>query len=325
MRHGWNTSAVRVLLVVNPSATHVTPERRAEVERVLSTDHDLKVVETCARDHATELARTGVAEGVECVVVLAGDGTLNEVLPAVADSDCILAALPGGSTNVYCRTIGLPDDLSAATALVDLALTRGATRRSGLGSVNGRHFLLHAGIGWDAELVSIVERHLSLKRRFGHLLFIYAGLRAFFGTYDRTGPHFTVEVEPSPGSGRTAQVIEDGYFAVALNSDPYTFVHTRPFVVRPNSTFDTALSLVVARSMKVRHFLPLPVRALSGRRGLRAGRHVEVLDDLTSFTVHRITEPDERTMPYQVDGDHLGQADELVFRHHPDCITLLAP
>jgi diacylglycerol kinase family enzyme len=314
---------VRVLLVVNPNATKVTPERQRMVAAELGRDNELTVAVTTARDHATELAGDAVAAGVDAVVVLAGDGTLNEVVAALAGTDTVLACLPGGSTNVFSRTLGQPDDLAEATTLVNAALRARRDRQVGVGSVNGRHFLLHAGIGWDAALVEIVERHARWKPRVGHALFVYAGLRAFFGTYDRHRPHFSVHL--TLDGVADAQVLPDGYFALVLNSDPYTYVHTRPFVVSPATSLDTPLTVVVCRSMRVARFLPLMTRALVGRRGLRSNRWLEVRTGLDELTIRRLPGVPAPTLPHQVDGDHLGDADELRFRHHPGALRILTP
>ena len=80
----------------------------------------------------------------DLVVVLGGDGTLNEVANGLAGTETALAALPGGSTNVFARTIGLPDDPVEATGSLLDALEAGSVRRIGLGVMNDRYFLFHA-------------------------------------------------------------------------------------------------------------------------------------------------------------------------------------
>ncbi|MBW3567507.1 MAG: 5-oxoprolinase, partial [Proteobacteria bacterium] len=75
-----------------------------------------------------------------------------------AGTDTALAVLPGGSTNVFARTMGIPNDPIEATGVLLEALGRGAIERVGLGSVNGRYFLFHVGLGFDAEVVRQVER-----------------------------------------------------------------------------------------------------------------------------------------------------------------------
>ena len=92
---------MRVLLIVNETATSVTARRRVLVQRVLGADHKLEVEETSRRGHATRIARGAALDGVEVVAVLAGDGTLNEAADGLAGTATALAPLPGGSTNVF--------------------------------------------------------------------------------------------------------------------------------------------------------------------------------------------------------------------------------
>jgi diacylglycerol kinase family enzyme len=307
---------VRLLLVVNSSASSVTARRRVLVARELAGAHDdvsVEVVETRRRGHATSLARAAARQGVDAVVVLGGDGTLNEVATALTGTDTALAPLPGGSTNVFARTLGLPEDPVTAATVTASSLAAGCIRSAGLGEVNGRAFTFHTGVGWDADLVSVVERHAELKRHAGHALFVWAGLESFLFRYDRRQPHFSVHFD----DGTT---VDDGFFTVVLNSDPYTFVGTRPFTVCPDATLDRGLAVVTLRSMELRRFLPVMADALRGDGGVRASRWVDVRTDVTSVVIRRRT-----TMPYQVDGDHLGEADELRFRHRPDAIRLVVP
>ena len=72
-------------------------------------------------------------DGFDVVVVLAGDGTLNEAADGLLHTDTALAPLPGGSTNVYARTLGF--DTGAIDAANELlrSLARGATKRIGVG------------------------------------------------------------------------------------------------------------------------------------------------------------------------------------------------
>src|SRR5918996_1662056 len=132
---------MKLLLVVNSSASSVTPRSRVVIQKALSADHEVTLAETSRRGHATRLAQGAASAGAEVVVVLGGDGTLNETANGLAGSSCALAALPGGSTNVLARTIGLPNDPIEATGELLAALARGSIRRVGLGSVNGRYFL----------------------------------------------------------------------------------------------------------------------------------------------------------------------------------------
>ncbi len=299
--------------MVNLAASSVTARRRVIIQRILGEDTDLYVAETRRRGHATALARAAVRNGTNAVVVLGGDGTLNEVATALAGTDCALAALPGGSTNVFARTIGLPDDPVRAAAVVAASLRNASIERIGLGEVNGRYFCFHTGAGWDAALVEIVERHAELKRYAGHPLFIFAGARTFLGGYDRNHPHFSVIFDDG-------EVIEEAYFTLVMNSDPYTFVGSRPFTVSPAADLHHPLSVMTFTDLRVLDFLPVVVDALSDGRGISERRNLRIRTGVTGLTIERRT-----TMPYQIDGDFLGEADRLVFRHHPEAIDLVVP
>ena len=88
------------------------------IQKALSADHDVTLAETNRRGHATRLAQGAAAEGVDVVAVLGGDGTQNEAANGLAGTQTALATLPGGSTNVFARTIGLPNDPIEATGVL---------------------------------------------------------------------------------------------------------------------------------------------------------------------------------------------------------------
>jgi diacylglycerol kinase family enzyme len=72
--------------------------------------HDVQIVETNRRGHATRFAHDAARRGLDVVIGFGGDGTLNEVATGIAGTDTALGVLPGGSTNVFARTLGLPND-----------------------------------------------------------------------------------------------------------------------------------------------------------------------------------------------------------------------
>jgi diacylglycerol kinase family enzyme len=303
---------VRVLLLVNPSASSVTARARVLIRKALASAHEVTVAETGRRGHATRLAQGAAADGVELVVVLGGDGTLNEAANGLAGTATALAPLPGGSTNVFARTVGLPDDPVAATQVVLDAVASGSIRRVGLGSVNGRYFLFHVGMGFDAAVVQQVERRSSLKRYASHPLFVYAAVDTALRHYDRTRPRFAVHL---PG-----HEVDDGYFAMCFNTTPYTYLGTRAIDVAPDAGLDHALVLVTGRTLRILPVVGLLGSALLGRS--RAPHHRQV--DYTT-DVHDATVRGHGPFPYQVDGDYLGDVTTLRFRYEPSVLDLVTP
>ena len=165
---------MRVLLVVNAFASSVTARNTVVVHRALSEGNEVEVVETNRRGHATRFAQDAARRGVDIVIGYGGDGTLNEVATGVAGTDTALGVLPGGSTNVFARTLGMPNDPVVAVRQLAAGIAGRDIEPIGLGKVNGRYFCFHTGVGYDAAVVREVERRASLKRWLGHPLFIYA-------------------------------------------------------------------------------------------------------------------------------------------------------
>jgi diacylglycerol kinase family enzyme len=312
---------VKLMLIGNPSASSVTPRARVVIAKALAADHDVSVVATSRRGHATRLAQGAVADGIEVVGALGGDGTLNEVANGLAGSDTALGVLPGGSTNVFARTIGTADDPIEATGQLLNALSgTGApgssvpsTRRIGLGSVNGRYFLFHVGVGLDAEVVRLVERRGQLKRWAGHPLFAWCGLHAWSSTYDRSRPRFAVH-HPD------GTVVDDALFALCQNSNPYTFLGNRPFETNPNAGLDRPLAMLSFRDLDLLPTLRYLAEALlGGDRLVRDARVVERHD------LDRLTISGHGPFPYQADGDYLGESERLELVWEPDVLSLVVP
>ena len=303
----------RVLLICNPSASSVTPRARVVIQAAFGAEGDVTVAETSRRGHATRLAQGAAASGADVVVVLGGDGTLNEAANGLVGSSTALAALPGGSTNVYARTIGLPNDPIEATGALIESLRAGHRKRIGLGAANGRYFMFHVGAGFDAAVVEQVEKRGALKRYAGHPLFVWSAVVTWARHYDRRRPRFAVCF---PDGSR----IDDGYFGICLKTSPYTYLGTRPLMVGRGATLDSRLVMVTFRSLALSTLLGAAASALASGRHLRRNRRVEERTDLDAFSI-----VGHGPVPYQVDGDFLGDAEELSFRYEPDVLELVMP
>ena len=312
---------MRLQLIVNVSASGVTPRVRVVIAEALAARHDLEVVLTAARGHATELAAEAAADGRDAVVVLGGDGTLNEAANGLAGTATALAVMPGGSTNVFARTIGVrPDPVDATDQLLDTlrAWDEGhapVRRRAGMGEVNGRRFLFHLGVGFDAAVIDRVERRGVLKRYAGHPVFVLAAAETILRGYERRRPRFSIR----SGEDR----LDQGYFAVFLNSDPYTYLGRRPLHLAPGADLDSGLSVVAFSRLGVRSLTGVAGRALGSGRRVARHPHVWARQGLTEAVVEAF--PGPGPVPYQVDGDYLGLAERLNVRHVPAVIDLVVP
>src|ERR671915_267497 len=106
-------------------------------------------LERLAEGPALELVAEAAREAYDVVVAFGGDGTVNEAANGLAGSSTPLTCLPGGSNNVFCKMLGIPNDVVDATEhLLGLA-DRWEPRTVDLGRVNERYFTFAAGHGLD--------------------------------------------------------------------------------------------------------------------------------------------------------------------------------
>ena len=304
---------MKLLLLLNPSASSVTARARVVIRKALSADHEVTVAETSRRGHALRLAQDAAAGDIDTVVVLGGDGTLNEAANGLAGTDTALGVVPGGSTNVFARTIGMADDPIEAAGQLLGALERDSCRRIGLGSVNRPYFLFNVGMGFYAAVVAQVERRAALKRYAGHPLFVYAGFTTWLRHYDRGRPRLAVHTPDGA-------LVDDGYLCLCFNSNPYTYLGTRPLNVAPDADLERGLVAVTFRTLDAVRLLALVASALGTGSWLRRHRKIDYRTDLAALTVRG-----HGPFPYQVDGDYLGETEQLELRHEPDSLTIVQP
>jgi diacylglycerol kinase family enzyme len=308
---------VRLLLVVNAFASSVTARNRVVIHRALTQHHQVDVVETNRRGHAIRFAQDAARRRLDAVIAFGGDGTVNEVATGLAGSETALGVLPGGSTNVFARTIGLANDPVAAVRLLTAGLEAHNIGPIGLGRVDDRFFCFHTGVGFDAAVVAAVERHAQVKRWAGHPLFVTAALRTWLRGYDRRRPHFSVSVREADTEGPGD--VEHAMFSIVLNTNPYTFLGHRPLDLSPAATLDQPLVVVTFTSLTARSLLGSLVGALRGG-GVKPADHLVVHTGVHHLQMHH-----HLPFPYQVDGDHLGDTTALEFRHVPDAVRLVFP
>jgi diacylglycerol kinase family enzyme len=302
---------VRILLIVNSFASSVTPRNTVLVHEHLAKRHDVQVVETNERGHATRFAQDAASRGLDAVVGFGGDGTLNEIATGLAGSDTALAMLPGGSTNVFVRTLGIANDPMVALTQLMAGIDRNEIERVSLGQANGRYFTFHAGIGYDAAVVAQVERRSSLKRLVGQPLFAYSALHSWFKSYDRKYPHFTMNID--------GRAIPNGFFSVVLNTNPYTFVGKHAIHLSSAASLEKKLVVVTFRKMTTPLILKTLYSALR-RGGLETSSGIDIATDVENVKIEF-----PAPFPYQLDGDYLGDTTSIEIKHCPEALRLVRP
>ncbi len=120
---------------------------------------------------APKCAKRALREGAELVFVWGGDGMVQRTLDALAGSGCPVAIVPAGTANLLATNLGIPKDIIAC---VKIGLS-GTRRPIDLGTFNGEHFAVLAGVGFDAQLIA--DADAGLKEHFGRLAYIWTGAK----------------------------------------------------------------------------------------------------------------------------------------------------
>ncbi len=283
------------VLIHNPRAGRIG--RRRLVERlveVLEVDGPtVEPVATRGPGDATRLAREAAARGAPMVVSLGGDGTLREAAAGLLGSDCALAPLPGGTTNVVTTALGLPaDPLAAAAMLKTLPLLE-----LDVGLCGEEVFLMQASMGIDALALDGVSA--PLKRVLGKVAVGLAGLAAWW-RHDYA--EFELLVDGHPVHATFAAVCNLPYYAGRLALVPEA------------RTDDGRLDVLLFRGRGRR-------ATLSFARDLVAGRHLE-RDDVSVLPAEEVVLTDIDT-PLQIDGDPRPWRLGLEIRLAPERLRIL--
>ncbi len=308
---------VRIVIVTNPVARRTRPHLTRWVADTLSDVAKVQVVATTHRNHASQIAADAAEDGADAVVALGGDGTVNEVLQGLARTDTRLAVLPGGSTNVYARILGMPRSLIGATAILREAIETDRTRRVPAGLANDRWFAWCAGFGYDAEVVHRVEAHPRMKKYLGQSSFLLHGWGARTLLRD---DRILVQAGPARPEGRRQESLattEVGGGVVICKADPYTFLGPLSSRMCPEATLERGLDCTAMNDLSLPSLLNVMRKALSGRgvRDLRAvsGWHDRAVYELSADT----------PMAVHTDGDPAGHTQHLRVEVVPDAVNLI--
>ena len=291
--------AKRMLVIVNPYATAMSVRLKHLVVYALQGRYDVEAIETERRGHAIELVTAAIGQAFDVVVAFGGDGTVNEAANGLAGTGTPLTVLPGGSNNVFCKMLGIPNDLVDATEHLLRLADRWEPRAVDLGRVNGRWFTFAAGFGLDASVVERVDAHPHLKARFGAWYYASAAVGVFLRRYVVNPPRIEIET-----GGKTVR----GVSAFFQNGEPYTYFKARPVNLVEGARLDSGdLAGVMLTRARPYDVPTVTFRALSGAARIARHRGIHAFAGLREATLRSV---DGRPVPLQVDGDHM--SDETV-------------
>lgn len=278
----------------------------------LRSELRLEVGYTRRRGHAGVLASDAASNDIELVVALGGDGTVNEVVNGLMsvpeEIRPALAVVPGGSTNVFVRALGLPREWYEATGVLLRALREGRSRMIGLGLADDRYFTFCAGLGLDAAVVRRVENARRRGRRSNPALYLRSAVGEF--VFERHKPEMVLSTGTEPDD-------EDLTSVIVQNTAPWTFLGGR--AINPNSqaSFDKGLDVLGLRGLAPHSTVRTMMQLLS-IDGDPHGKQVVRHHDLAGFTVTSGT-----PQAFQLDGDYLGEREKVRFAAAPHALRVI--
>jgi diacylglycerol kinase family enzyme len=306
---------VRGILIVNPHATSISGTVCDLVVSSLAGLVDVRVEKTRYRGHARELAAAACGE---LVIVLGGDGSINEVVNGVMSQHGggpeppLIAVIPGGGGNVFAQALGLPADAAAAIHRVRDVIAEQSYRTIGLGLAGDRYFTFSAGLGMDAEVVHEVDQLRAAGRRESASLFLRTMVRHYYRGTDRRTPALTMERDGQPPT-------KDLFLTIITNRSPWTYFRRRAVLPVPHPNFSSGLDVLAMRQVRLTTIFYLVSQMLWIRRRPPRARGVLTVHGAESLSVRSA-----RPIAFQVDGEYLGEIEAIKFQFVPRALRVAA-
>jgi diacylglycerol kinase family enzyme len=296
------------VLIDNPNAGRLSDEERGGVLEAIRESFDIDQVSTTARTTGIAIAKDAAGSGEDLVIAFGGDGHINEIANGLAGTGSTLGIIPGGTMNVFARSLGIPaDPFEAIRHLKDRMYER--SRRVSLGLMDDRYFTFSAGCGFDAEAAERVDLDVLAKRRFGEFFFFWSAFRVLLSGYRYRNPTMTVKGEF--GEERVAM-------AIASNTGPYAYLGKRSVEVAPRVDLDRGLDVFGLKKMRM-HGLPVYAWRCVVSKDLIDDKDAFYESDLDGFEI-----TGDQPFKRHVDGEPLEQAISTRFSVARDVLKVKA-
>lgn len=330
----------RAAVVVNPTKFdgNRTDRPRAEITSICEANGWAEPLwlETTEEDPGYGQARQALAEGVDLVCALGGDGTVRTVGSALVGSGVPMGLLPAGTGNLLARNLGLPTNLAHGVRVAltgrDSAIDTGTLRLrrppsdsdtgdpapqidpdlleehppapgSGVGEVEEHVFLVMAGLGFDAEVMANVPG--ELKKKVGWAAYVVTGVQRM------KGRQFKVNVAIDEGDTRMRRRVRSvmvgnvGKLQGGVNLVPQARAD------------DGVLDLVLLSPEGLVGWGAVATRLVT--RSSRGHQRVDY------FTAHTLEVSADAPVQIQLDGDTLGEATAMSVSVNPGSLLVRRP
>lgn len=288
----------RAVLIANPSASQFTGGLFRKVATTLTGAFDLSTQWPVSGPDTMRQTAAAVADAVDVVFAMGGDGVAHHVANGLAGSDTALGLIPAGTTNVLARILGIPSKpLKAAQAVTtyEPQPTRVAhISATHAGARVERVATFSVGIGFDAAVVEAAERKPYAKVRFGSVYYASTAVGRLTSDWRTRLPNLRIEANGDSF---------DGIAALTQVHDPYTYFGRVPLHLTKEAP--QGMATLAVGKLGYRNAMSLVTRAVLRRtHTARSGAHLWTGYD-------QITVDADPPAPFQADGELLGTASHI--------------
>ncbi|HVI43585.1 MAG TPA: diacylglycerol kinase family protein [Chitinophaga sp.] len=266
----------KILFIINRKAG-TDREKRLEhaIRRYLpASAYEVSITYLAYLGHGADLAREAVKNGIDTVVAVGGDGSINEIAQGLIGSNTAMAILPLGSGNGLARALRIPLDVHKALKLI----AAGKQRAIDVGYANEHLFLSNAGVGFDA-LIADQFRHTKKRGLSGYAKLV---LKSFT---DYQPAEYTIDID-----GKI--MTEKAFLLTVANGNQFGY----EFKLAPGANvFDGELDICIMPPVRFYHLLPVSLYSLLG--------NIDQTRFLKHLTGKEITISSNELQYLQVDGD----------------------
>lgn len=297
----------RAAVVVNPTKVEDLSllRRRVEAEVLRAGWEPTLWLETTPQDAGTQAAGRALAEGVDLVMVVGGDGTVRAVCTALAGTGTDVALVPAGTGNLLARNLMVPLDTDSALRLalyghsrpVDVVRLRA---QDGQGQAVQERFVVMAGMGLDAKIMEDTDDDLKKVIR--------SGAYAVAAVANAVPDPFTATVRLDDAPAQEQEVV----MVLLGNVGTITAGMTLFPQAEPD---DGRVDLLLASPERVTDWARLGAQILTGRE----------LEGFTLASARRVVIETAEPVPFEIDGDTAGQARRLEVEVEPGVLRVVAP
>ena len=294
------------MYLVNPVSGTVKKSNVLQLIKDKTTAFEIhfEIMETNAKGDYDYLKDKITTEGITDIVVVGGDGSVNQVVDALRETDVLFGIIPMGSGNGLAFCAGIPKNSSKA---IDIVLEGGYGYVDAF-TINKRFSCMLSGLGFDAQ----VAHDFAKKASRGLLTYTQQSLVQYF----KANPYlFEIVLD-------NFSFYCDAFFISIANSNQFG----NHFTIAPEASLDDGLlDIVIVQKMSK---AKLPFAILRQVRG--NNKMGQLVEDMTKknilyFQTPSLTIRNLKLAPFHIDGEPAETNEEYKVNIIPKCFKLMQP